>query len=62
MLVKLIQSLIIKVINIYNKLNDCFVIAYFDIMKYTKDIIEKYKVSDEILKPLIKPSKIITFY
>ena len=38
---------------------DCYVIAYVDMMKYTKDIIEKYKTSDEILKRLINPNETI---
>jgi len=38
---------------------DCYVIAYVDMMKYTKDTIEKYKISDEILKRLINPNETI---
>ena len=38
---------------------DYYVIAYIDMMKYAKDLIEKYKNSEEILKRLINPNETI---
>jgi len=43
---------IIKIVPDIN--DDNFIVAYVDVIEYTKNIIEKYKTSNEILKHLIK--------